>query len=202
MCGRYYVPEQDFNWILEHAVRSLEDRCKPVKRGEVSPGDAAAVVANDPAMRPSVFSMNWGYRLGDGTLVFNARSETARDKKLFSDGMRQRRCLIPAWRYFEWEHVGKEKRKYSIAPEGSNGFYLGGIYRMEVSGPAFSVLTRSPVREIEFIHDRMPVIIPEELTGDWLNPKYNAAEIVRSVELPMYFAPAEAQEHGAEQGEK
>ena len=191
MCGRYYIPEQDFNWILEHAVRSLEDRDRPVVRGEVRPGDAAAVVANDRALKPSVFRMNWGYRLSDGKLVFNTRSETAAEKKLFADGIRQRRCLIPALHYFEWEHVGKEKRKYRIAPMESNGFYLGGIYRLEGSVPVFSVLTRSPVHEIEFIHDRMPVIIPEELKADWLNPKYDALEIVRSVQLPMSYTPAE-----------
>lgn len=191
MCGRYYVPERDFNWILEHPLSSLEDRGLSVTRGEVRPGDAAAVVANDRRLRPSVFRMNWGYRLSSGTLVFNTRSETAGEKKLFSDGIRQRRCLIPAWCYFEWEHAGKEKRKYRIAPAESEGFYLGGIYRLERSGPAFSVLTRSPVSEIAFIHDRMPVIIPEELKGDWLNPKVDALEIVSSAALPMRFAPVE-----------
>ena len=122
--------------------------------------------------------MKWGYGLSNGKLVFNARSETAAEKALFADGMRQRRCLIPADSYFEWEHSGKEKQKYEIAPEGASGFCLAGIYRMEGRQAVFSILTREPADSISFIHDRMPVILPTAVAADWLNPRQDGMGIL------------------------
>jgi putative SOS response-associated peptidase YedK len=40
--------------------------------------------------------------------MFNARGETAAVKPLFADGMKQRRCLIPATCYFEWKKRGDQ----------------------------------------------------------------------------------------------
>ena len=60
-----------------------------------------AVTASNRKLEPQAFGMKWGYQLPDGKLIFNARSETAAQKVMFADGMRQRRCLIPADSYYE-----------------------------------------------------------------------------------------------------
>lgn len=97
---------------------------------------------------------------------------------MFSDGMRQRRCLIPAAHYFEWEKTEGRKIKYAIEPCQADGFYLAGIYRIENGKPVFTVLTRAAAEGIAFIHERMPVIIPKEATTDWLNPRYHGNDIL------------------------
>lgn len=97
----------------------------------------------------------------------------------------QRRCLIPAKYYFEWQHNGKSKTKFAIAPQNSDGLLLAGIYRIEKHQPVFSVLTREPADSISFIHDRMPVILPNEAMSDWLNPKFNGIEVLRSAVLDV-----------------
>ena len=125
-------------------------------------------------------------------LVFNARSETAAEKALFADGMKQRRCLIPADSYFEWEHLGKKKQKYEITPNGSAGFCLAGIYRIEQGIAVFSILTREPAESISFIHDRMPVILPTAAASDWLNPRYNGIEILKFAVLDMSYRPCDS----------
>ena len=106
---------------------------------------------------------------------------------MFADGMKQRRCLIPADSYFEWEHLGNKKQKYEISPNGSSGFCLAGIYRIEQGRAVFSILTRESAESIAFIHDRMPVILPETAVSDWLNPRYNGIEILRSAVLDMRY---------------
>lgn len=107
--------------------------------------------------------MKWGYKLPDGKLIFNARSENAAQKAMFADGMRQRRCLIPADCYYEWQKVGQGKQKYQLAPTDTNGFFIAGIYRIKQGFPVFSILTKEPVESIVFIHNRMPVILPYEI---------------------------------------
>ena len=58
-----------------------------------------------------------------------------------------------------------------IQPIGYTMTYLAGLYRMEEGLPVFTVLTREPTEELKQIHDRMPLIFPEDLVGEWINPK-------------------------------
>lgn len=132
--------------------------------------------------------MKWGYKLPDGKLIFNARSETAAQKAMFADGMRQRRCLIPADCYYEWQKSANGKQKYQLAPNDSNGFFLAGIYRIEQGSAVFSVLTKEPVESIAFIHHRMPVILPREAMSDWLNPHYDGTEILNTAISDMRYS--------------
>lgn len=183
MCGRY-----DFSGLkhlsLIQAVGSLPAN---VKHGEICPGDTAAVLSRSRKLEASVFAMRWGYLVPDGKLLFNARSETAAEKPMFRDGMQQRRCLIPADRYFEWEHTGSRKQKYEIRPRHGDGFFLAGIYRLEGSVPAFTVLTRSPAENIAFIHHRMPVIIPDDCVADWLDPRNSVQELLQQAVAEVVF---------------
>ncbi len=174
--------------MVQAVLENLQSRQIKVKIGEVFPGDVAAVIASNRKLEPQAFGMKWGYKLPDGKLIFNARSETAAQKTMFADGMRQRRCLIPADCYYEWQKVGQGKQKYQIAPTDANGFFLAGIYRIEQGIPVFSILTKEPVESIAFIHNRMPVILPEEIVKDWLNPNFQGHEILNAALQNMSFA--------------
>ena len=190
MCGRYYIAEDDAAEELRQIIEAVNRRSTDVKTsGEVRPGDTVPVLANSPTLQPGAYAMHWGYTLPDGKLLFNARSETTADKALFQDGMTQRRCLIPATCYFEWEHRGKEKIKYAIAPEGSQMLYLAGIYRKEGNRAACTILTREPAESIAFIHNRMPVILPAEAVRDWLNIRYDAADVLTAAQENMQYRP-------------
>ena len=191
MCGRYYIAEDDAAEELRQIIEAVNRRSAGVKTsGEIRPGDTVPVLANSPTLQPGAYAMRWGYTLPDGKLLFNARSETAADKALFQDGMTQRRCLIPATCYFEWERRGKEKIKYAIAPEGSQMLYLAGIYRKEDNRAACTILTREPAESIAFIHNRMPVILPAEAVRDWLNIRYDAADVLKVAQENMQYRPA------------
>lgn len=174
--------------MVQAVLENLQSRQIEVKTGEVFPGDVAAVIASNRKLEPQTFGMKWGYQLPDGKLIFNARSETAAQKAMFADGMRQRRCLIPADSYYEWQKTGQRKQKYEISPSGLDGFFIAGIYRVEQGRPVFSILTKEPVESIAFIHNRMPVILPNEAMSDWLNPRFNGAEIINHTLCDIQFS--------------
>lgn len=178
MCGRYNFSKESRSEMVQVVLENLQSRQIEVKTGDVKPGDVAAVIASNRKLEPQAFGMKWGYKLPDGKLIFNARSETAAQKAMFADGMRQRRCLIPADCYYEWQKAGKDKQRYQLAPANTNGFFLAGIYRIEQGSAVFSVLTKEPVESIAFIHHRMPVILPNEVMLDWLNPRFDGNEIL------------------------
>ena len=41
------------------------------------------------------------------------------------------------------------------------------------------MLTKELTAELAKIHDRMPVMLPENLINDWINPSSNPDEIIR-----------------------
>ncbi len=191
MCGRFYIAEEDKTEELQR-INDLMNRKYAgnpgIKmQGEIRPTDTIATIANGQSMQQGVFAMRWGYTMPDGKPMFNARSETAAIKPLFADGMKQRRCLIPATCYFEWEKRGDQKIKHAIATQGSNMIYLAGIYRREGNQVACSILTREVADCVAHIHHRMPVILPVEAVSDWLNPRYDAVEVLRAAQTNMNF---------------
>lgn len=193
MCGRFYIAEEDTAEDLRRIIDALNRRYNghsPARtQGELRPADIIPVVANTPALMPGAFAMKWGYTMPDGKPMFNARSETAATRPLFADGMKQRRCLIPATLYFEWEKRGTQKIKHAIFPTGSDMLYMAGIYRIEGNRAACSILTRAPAACIAHIHDRMPVILPREAVPDWLNPRCNPQEVLTAALGDMTYQP-------------
>ena len=191
MCGRYYIREEDSASDLQEIIDQLNRKGQTVKTGEIFPSDTVPVIANSKSMQPSPFAMPWGFTMPDGKLIINARSETAAEKPMFRDGMQQRRCLLPASHYFEWEKRQREKIKYAIKPSGSDMLFMAGLYRIEGNKARFTILTRTPADNISFIHDRMPVILPKEAMNDWLNLKYSATDILRAAKAAVEFWPVQ-----------
>jgi putative SOS response-associated peptidase YedK len=185
MCGRYYIAEDDqaeeLKQIIDMINRKHNGEVKTA--GEVFPSETVPMIATSRTQKITPFAMEWGYSTSDGNRLINARSETASQKPTFRDGMLQRRCIIPASWYFEWNKNERGRPKYAIGAENKNVIYMAGIYRFEHDKPVFSILTRDPAESIQFIHHRMPVILPREAVRDWLNTSYRAEEVLQSAML-------------------
>lgn len=194
MCGRYFVDRAESPEDLARIIDALNRKGQIVKTGEIFPSDPVPVIANSRAMQPAAFAMSWGYQIPGGSLIINARSETAAERPLFRDGMRHRRCLLPASRYFEWEKRPGGKIKYAIRPSDPGLFYLAGLYRIEGDRASCTILTRPVAEQISFIHDRMPVLLPPEAVGDWLNPRFDAQDVLRAAITDVAFAPVAGNE--------
>ena len=176
---------------------------RPLKtEREIRPMDMVPVIATSKAGKETVFPMIWGFTIPrTKNPVINARVETAKDRDLFRDSWAHRRCIIPCSWYFEWEHLnddftGKTNTgdKYLIQSRGSGVTFLAGLYRMEtskgISYPVFTVLTKDSAPDIYFIHDRMPVILPQTLIRDWIDPGNKADGILSEALNDMVFEKA------------
>ena len=95
---------------------------------------------------------------------FNARSETVREKKLFSLSWKYKRCLIPASGFYE--------KNYRIRKENYDTFWLGGIWSKWASSDGAElesccILTTEPNDLVGSLHHRMPVIVPNGYEEQW-----------------------------------
>ena len=195
MCGRYFLPLDEANEELAEVIRAVSEKYggdQPLAaHGEIYPGQMVPTLANSRKGEPGAYAMQWGMSrpFGGTGIVINARSETAECKGMFRESWAERRCLIPAARYFEWERRGKEKVKYAIGPAGKAAFYLAGLYRYEPDErfPRFVILTREAATPISFIHPRMPVIFDGRSARAWLDPKEAPRKILGEAMEDMTF---------------
>ena len=200
MCCRYLLEESpELRPIIEEMNRSpLAGRLFPREAlrsgGEVRPSDVAPVLAPDRSGRRTVFPMKWGFRAK--TLIVNARAETAAERPLFRESWQSRRCAVPSSCYFEWEHPaspdGRRRTgtKYRLQEKDAPLTWLCGLYRMEEGIPCFVVLTRAPGENIRFIHDRMPLILPESAVEEWIRPETPPEDLLSLARTDLIFRPA------------
>ena len=182
MCTRFHLtPETDgLRAILETVLESrLAAAFAKIGKnvlvsGEIRPTDVVPVIAPGRDGARAAFPMQWGFRLPGGSLVVNARLETAAQKPSFRESWAGRRCAIPACWYYEWEHRvgpdGKTTIKYRIRPAAAPVTWLCGLYRMEGGLPVFAVLTRDAPADLAWLHERMPLILPSDRIDAWIQP--------------------------------
>ncbi len=187
MCGRYFLSEDDLDellddgWLEEALLRARRLGTELRTSGDVRPTDIAPVIATSKSRARGAFPMRWGLlHPTRGTLVINARSETAAQSPLFSQSAAERRCLVPAGGYFEWLKDGPKKTRHAFYGPGGTPLYLGGLY-VKSGGeplPGFVILTREAAPHIAHIHARMPVIVPQSLADDWLSPETRLPDLL------------------------
>ena len=171
MCGRYYCGP-DFSERLEELLEEIDARVesedvKAVSAGDVFPStEAVTIAAPDDDGKLAVETMRWGFTAPfDKKLLINARSETVREKKTFSDSVEKRRCVIPASGFYEWN---KQKTRYRFFSDDGELLLLAGIFREEPDGRKYTILTTDANDSMRPVHSRMPVIVRPEEIRTWI----------------------------------
>ena len=60
---------------------------------------------------------------------------------------------------------------------------LGWLFSLALYGNSRYIAMRSRA----FIHDRMPLILPEQYVGEWIKPETRPEELVKEAQTEMYF---------------
>ena len=107
----------------------------------------------------------------------NARAETVSEKPMFRSLVANRRCLVPASGFFEWQNRGEGERKqpYFIHVKDEPIIAFAGLWdetRPEnasdsVSG-SFTIITTGASKSMSSLHHRMPVILERNEEALWL----------------------------------
>ncbi len=164
MCGRFYVDESIEN-ELWGVVRELSRKEKVPTVGEVKPSNTSLIIKGY-RQALDVEAMSWGFQQFTGSgLIINARAESVTDKPMFRDSILQRRCVIPASWFYEWN---RQKEKVTFKREDSSILFMAGFYQKYEEGNRFVILTTAANESMRPVHDRMPVILEEHELKDWI----------------------------------
>jgi putative SOS response-associated peptidase YedK len=121
--------------------------------------------------------------------AINARSETVHEKPTFKNALQRSRCLVPATGYYEWAtELGDYKPRQPIHISSADGKLLAfaGIYDRwkspeGESRDSVSIITREAVGDLAKFHSRMPMFLPRERWGAWLDPKLKEIGKIRDL---------------------
>lgn len=118
--------------------------------------------------------------------TFNARSETIDKKPSFSSSFTSKRCIIPVKGFFEWQHLGKEKRPWYIYGYSDEILSLAGLFdewtesSTGVVYSTFSIVTTVANELMSEIHNsakRMPLILNRSEEKVWLDLSTSKTEL-------------------------
>ncbi|MCC6305180.1 MAG: SOS response-associated peptidase [Rhodobacteraceae bacterium] len=189
MCGRFVIthPAAALAALFE-AVPAND--LPAVPRYNVCPTQrVAAVTAADGARRLVV--LRWGFlpawykAPGDGPLLVNARAETVAARPAFRTAARERRCLIPADGFYEWQKAaGGERLPWFVTRRDGAPMAFGGLWQAwEGAGErllACAIVTTPANAALAPVHDRMPLILEPADWPLWLGEAgHGAARLMR-----------------------
>lgn len=178
MCSRYFL-DADGN-IIAYTFRV--DVKEPVQRRyNIAPTQLAPVIRADAPGSREIAILRWGLvpswakEIGVGNRMINARSEGVETKPAFRAAVAERRCIIPATGFFEWQGAPGRKQPYAITVADRPLFGFAGLWERWVPRggdpvETFTIMTVDANPAVAEVHDRMPVILPPEAYDRWLSP--------------------------------
>lgn len=110
--------------------------------------------------------MAWGFPRFDGKgLIINARAESVRERPAFRDSVQQRRCVIFARGFYEWN---RSREKFSYEREDAPVLFMAGCFSRWEDGGHFVIITTAANSSVAPVHDRMPLILEPEEVKQWI----------------------------------
>ena len=201
MCGRYVSATPAQQLAEEFHVDAVKADDLPAKFN-VAPTDQiyAVAISRDGLRQLGTFKWglvpSWAKDPSIGNRMINARAETVSEKPAFRRLLERRRCILPADGFYEWQRLGtgKKQRKqpFFIRRRDGKPMALAGLW--EVWKPrddadaewlrSATIITGEPNELVARIHDRMPVILPEEVWDTWLDPANTDIDALLTLLVP------------------
>ncbi len=139
----------------------------------------------------------WAKDLKIGDRMINARAETVAKKPAYRHAFSKQRCLVPVTAFYEWQKLpGKRtKQPWLFRPRDGQPIAFAGLWETwhdpdrpeAVAVRSTAIVTTNANELMRPVHDRMPVILPEERWEEWLDPDNDDTEALEV----FLTAPAE-----------
>lgn len=185
MCGRYRMTTHPMVPELFAKLGVTLPLDGFVPRWNIAPMQwASLLVADEAGARLDV--ARWGFvpayeRAARPKLrPINAKAETLATSGFYRAAFAQRRALVPATGFYEWEAEGKARRPFLFEAAGGAPFAFAAVWsRWRPDGaPAeatFAIVTAPSGPPVSRFHDRTPVVVPAEQYEVWLGGAPDAA---------------------------
>jgi putative SOS response-associated peptidase YedK len=181
MCGRYRRTTQEEELARRYGIEIPRQRDLPIS-WNIAPSQHVLAIRKEPESgKRSLDPLRWGLIPSwakDEKIAYktiNARVETVDTSPSYRGAFKKRRCLIPVDSFYEWKKAGTVRQPYSIGMKDDQPFVFAGLWEdWKALGSnewlrTCTIITCEPNELCAEIHNRMPVILPEEFHEAWLS---------------------------------
>jgi putative SOS response-associated peptidase YedK len=184
MCGRFVATSPPDELAVYFGSTPAFDAVIEPSYNVAPTQDVLAVVEHEGHRNLDAFHWglipSWAKDAKIGSRMINARAETLAEKSAFKPSFETRRCLVPADGFYEWKKLGggskPKKQPVFIRRADHEPLAFAGLWSVW-RGPArdqeplrsLTIVTTTPNAAMSEIHDRMPVILPQERWATWLD---------------------------------
>lgn len=168
-------------------------------RWNVAPTDTIlGIVDRDGTRRMGSFRWGlvpfWAKDPSVGSRMINARAETIAEKPAYARPFEQRRCLVPADGFYEWQsrpdHKGKQP--FHIRRRDGEPLAIAALWdswrpeRGSDAGRLVScvLITTDSNELLRPLHDRMPVVLQPSVWDAWLDPDNHDIDALAALLAP------------------
>ncbi|MBW4692135.1 MAG: SOS response-associated peptidase [Lyngbya sp. HA4199-MV5] len=187
MCGRFSLTVSAATLTEAFQLNALPEW---TPRYNIAPTQLVAAIVAPSAPSSHLRLLRWGLvpswakDLSIGTKLINARAETVAEKPSFRTAFKQRRCLILADGFYEWQRLDhKTKQPYYFQLASGQPFAFAGLWECWQSDDdvveTCTILTTQANELLEPIHDRMPVVLAPDEYEPWLDSTTPAESLQR-----------------------
>lgn len=191
MCGRFSIVSEREEIARHFGVTVSEAQWQP--RYNAAPAQNLPVILDEDTGR--VQWLRWGFipfwakDISIGSRFINARCETVREKKVYGEAFKKRRCLVVADGFYEWQAGASGKIPYRFELIDRRPFAFAGLWETwkapdQTPLRSFTILTTEPNPLVAPVHDRMPVILLPEYEKDWIGKDVLAEDLCRKLFRP------------------
>lgn len=205
MCGRFTISvtyEELRRYVSEaYAIAELKGDLH-LPRYNVAPGQAVIAIIND-GENNRLGTLTWGFVAPYKPhhklprRMINARAETIGMKPSFVQSFKQRRCVIIADGFYEWQRLEDKKVPMRIVMKDRRLFPMAGLWSTYLTSEGkkkhtCAIITTKANDIVSPIHDRMPVILEEKARLAWLDPRQQDQKTLHQLLVPHDAAMMEA----------
>ncbi len=195
MCGRFIQTNKSKQIDKKFKVNTAQDSfLKP--RYNIAPTQTIPAVLETGGER-IISGLKWGlipHWSKDDTFaakLINARAESIAEKPSFRDAFTNRRCIIPASGFYEWDKKSSgAKQPFYFYLKEKEVFGFAGLWEEwldKASGELVetcTIITTEANRVLEPVHDRMPVILKSKDYEQWLDEKQADTNKLQNLLVP------------------
>ena len=195
MCGRFSQSKLG-NAIAQ--IFQLTEVPSLIPRYNIAPTQSVATILRTVEQEEKQLRMlKWGLIPSWATdekiavKLINARAETVSIKSAFRSAFRQRRCLVLADGFYEWQQheSNRIKQPFYFRFRDEHPFALAGLWEswQDVTGKIIescTILTTEANELVRSIHHRMPVILRPDDYDLWLDPGVKKLDFLQNLLHP------------------
>lgn len=165
MCGRITLHDTEMmrDFLLQHFHLDV-DVFEGIPSYNIAPGHKLWSLIYD-GTKFRLGTIPWGLMVpGKDKDYFNinAKRESLKTYRYFKDLYQKKRAIIILNGYYEWQDQGDYKQPFYIYSDTASIMTIAALWDKKDASFGLTLMTQPPMKDLENIHHRMPVLMSAE----------------------------------------